>query len=69
MFGPLMHAVKWLQAETVIYIPCTGTIETRSSAIADKPRNAGLYSCRGMAGLFLRIRRQEVHVHMLQMVN
>jgi len=26
---------------------------TTSSAIADKPRDAGLYSCWGMAGLFV----------------
>jgi len=25
MFGSLMHAVKWLQAESVIYDHCTGT--------------------------------------------
>ena len=37
--------------------------KTRSSAIADKPCDAGL------SGLFVRIRRQEVHVHMLQTVN
>ena len=42
---------------------------TRSLAIADKPRDAGLYSCWGMAGLFVSIWRQEVHVPMLQMVN
>jgi len=42
---------------------------TRSSAIADKPRDAGLYSCLGMAGLFVSICRQKVHEHMLQTVN
>jgi len=26
MFGPLMHAVKWLQAESVIYDHCTGPL-------------------------------------------
>jgi len=24
LFGPLMHAIKWLQAE---YVMCTGTVE------------------------------------------
>jgi len=50
--------------------------ETRSSAIADKPRDAGLYSCWGdddeVWQDFLSeyvLRRQEVHVHMLQTIN
>ena len=42
---------------------------TNRAMIADKPRDAGLYSCWGMARLFVAICRQEVHVHMLQTVN
>ena len=34
---------------------------TRSSAIVDKPRDAVLYSCWGIAGRFVRKRRREVH--------
>jgi len=29
MFGPLTHAVKWLQAECVIYDHCTGTVKRK----------------------------------------
>jgi len=27
MFGPLMHAVKWIQAESVIYDHCTSSVK------------------------------------------
>ena len=37
------------------------TKKTRISAIADKPRGAVLYSCWGIAGFFVRKRKQEVH--------
>jgi len=33
MFGPLMHAVKWLQAESVIYEHCTGTVKRKDISI------------------------------------
>jgi len=29
MFGPLMHTVKWLQAESVIYDHCTSTVKRK----------------------------------------
>jgi len=29
MFGPLMHVVQWLQAESVIYDHCTGTVKRK----------------------------------------
>jgi len=29
MFGPLMHAVKWLEAQSIIYCHCTGTVKRK----------------------------------------
>jgi len=34
MFGPLMHAVKLLQAESVIYDHCTGTIKRQEAQLS-----------------------------------
>jgi len=29
MFGPLIHVVKWLQAEFIIYDHCTSTVKRK----------------------------------------
>ena len=34
MFGPLMHAVKCLQAESVIYDHCTGTVKKKNRSMS-----------------------------------
>jgi len=44
-------------------------ILTRSSAIADKSRVLVCIVVGDIAGLFVRMCRQEVHVHMLQTAN
>jgi len=54
MFGPLMHAVKLLQAESVIYDHCTGTVKRKlikSTAVI--PR--AIFTCPGRAGPVFRL--------------
>ena len=51
MFGPLMHAVKLLQAEYVIYDQCTGTvfkekIDQKLTAVISR----AIFACPGRAG-------------------
>jgi len=38
MFGPLMHVVKWLEAESIIYGHYTGTVKRKAVAMVTPSR-------------------------------
>jgi len=47
MFGFLMHMVKWLQAESVIYGHCTGTIKRKLIKLNCSDTLGNFYACPG----------------------
>jgi len=55
MFGPLMHVVKCLQAESVIYDHCTSTIEKKNRSMSTAVIYRAICTCPGRAGPVFRL--------------
>jgi len=55
VFGPLMHAVKRLQAESVIYDHCTGTVKKKNRSMSTAVISRAIFMCPGRAGPVFRL--------------
>jgi len=55
-----MHAVKWLQAESVIYDHCTGTVKKNRSTSTAVITSA-IFTCPGRSGLVFRLDSHTTH--------
>ena len=59
MFDPLMHAVKCLQAEFVIYDHCTGTVKKKNRSMSTSVISRANFTCPAWPGRFLGLTFKE----------
>ena len=58
MFGPLIHAIQCLQAESVIYDHCTGTVKKKNRSMLTAVISRAIFKCPGRA---LPVFRLDLH--------